>query len=108
MRSSDVCFALHTCLWARVVVNILSNGFPIYTVNVNTGAVLGAAAGIAGSYHVVLDASGTFAWTSGIPGQLARVPLYPALQPGVSTSIQGDSPDVTSLAFTPSGTVYFT
>jgi hypothetical protein len=79
----------------------------VFKINPKTGAVLTAPAfpGSSAAFHVTTSRDGSNAWTAGLPGQLAMVPLKP-FGPGTAVSLKGDDPGVTTVAFTPAGTFY--
>jgi len=85
-------------------------GDRIHKVDPGTGTVqTRTAGGIAGgSFHVTLDPSGTKAWTAGIPGQLAEVPVSPTFSNGIAHTLSGDDTQITSIAFDNSGQAYYT
>ena len=85
-------------------------GDRIHKVNPGTGTVqTRTAGGIAGgSFHVALDPGGTKAWTTGIPGEIAEVPVSPTFSNGISHNVTGDDGQITSIAFDSSGQAYYT
>ena len=72
----------------------------VFKINPKTGAVLTAPAfpGSTAAFHITTSRDGSDAWTSGLPGQLAMVPLKP-FGPGQAVSLKGDDPGVTTVAF---------
>jgi len=85
-------------------------GDRIHKVNPGTGTVQTRTAGgvAGGSFHVALDPSGTKAWTTGIPGEIAEVPVSPTFSNGISHNVTGDDGVITSIAFDNSGQAYYT
>jgi hypothetical protein len=70
----------------------------VFEVDPNSGDVQSVKSGVAGAYHVSVDPNGKRAWTAGIPGALAEVPLEPFAD-GTPRPITGDDPLVTSVGF---------
>jgi hypothetical protein len=77
----------------------------VFEVDPNTGAVTAKPSGIPAAYHVTVSRDGTTAWTAGIPGAVAKVPLKP-FGPGTPVPVRGDDQAVTTVGFTPSGVFY--
>jgi hypothetical protein len=79
----------------------------VFKIDPLTGSFQTAAAfpGSTAAYHITTTRDGSHAWTAGIPGQLAMVPLKP-FGPGTAVPLKGDDPGVTTVAFTPAGTFY--
>jgi len=70
----------------------------VFEVDPNSGAVQSVKSGVAGAYHVSVDPNGKRAWTAGLPGTLAEVPLEPFTN-GTPRPITGDDLLVTSVGF---------
>jgi hypothetical protein len=79
----------------------------IFKVNPASGALRSAPAGVPGAYHVTSDPDGKRAWSAGLPGPLAEVPLNP-FGAGGARAVSGDDASVTSVAFTPGGATFYT
>jgi hypothetical protein len=77
----------------------------IFKVNPTTGGVVSMPSGIATAFHVTVSPDGSKAWTAGLPGTLASVPLKP-FGPGVAEPLQGDDRAITTVGFAPQGTFY--
>jgi hypothetical protein len=79
----------------------------VYKVDPVTGKVQSVTSfpGSVAAFHITVSPDGSYAFTSGLPGQLAKVPLHP-FGPGVPVSLKGDDPAVTTVGFTPVGTFY--
>jgi hypothetical protein len=61
------------------------------------------------AYHLAVDPTGNVVYATGIPGNLASLPINPHLSgSGTVISLTGDNTQITSLAFTPGGTVFYT
>lgn len=76
-------------------------------VHLADGSVQSAPAGVAAAEQVNIWPDGTHAYTAGLPGDLASVPLKP-LGPGTKIPLTGDDTAVTAIGFTPKGTFYTT
>jgi streptogramin lyase len=77
-------------------------------VNPATGAFTTATPGVE-AYHLAVDPSLQRVWASGIPGALSSLSIDPALSgPGTILPLSGDDNALTSLAFAPGGTVFYT
>lgn len=79
----------------------------VQVVDVASGAVSPVPVGAPASFMLATDASGRTLYTSGLPGQLATVPLNP-LGPGRRVPITGDDVSLTGVAFAPGGTALYT
>jgi WD40 repeat protein len=79
----------------------------VQSVDVTTGAVRSVPVGAPASFMLATDASGATLYTSGLPGQLATVPLSP-LGAGRRVPITGDDLTITGVAFAPDGTALYT
>ena len=77
----------------------------VYKVNPDTGAYTTQPSGIPTAFHVTVAPDGSTAWTAGLPGQLASVPLKP-FGPGHAANLKGDDQAVTTIGFSPAGTFY--
>jgi LPXTG-motif cell wall-anchored protein len=77
----------------------------IFKVNPKSGAVVTQPSGIATAFHVTVAPDGTKAWTAGLPGTLASVPLKP-FGPGAAQPLHGDDQAITTVGFAPQGTFY--
>jgi hypothetical protein len=77
----------------------------VFKVHPQTGAYTAQPTGIANAYHVTVSPDGSFAWTAGLPGQLAKVPLKP-FGPGTPVVLRGDDLAVSTIGFTPLGAFY--
>jgi hypothetical protein len=77
----------------------------IFKVNPKSGTVVVEPSGIATAFHVTVSPDGTQAWTAGLPGTLASVPLKP-FGPGVARPLHGDDQAVTTVGFSPQGAFY--
>ena len=82
-------------------------GNAVHQVNPTTGAFTSATPGV-NAYHLAVDPSDNVVWASSIPGSLASVPINPFGGPGTVKSLSGDDTLITSLAFAPGGTVFYT
>jgi PEP-CTERM motif-containing protein len=82
-------------------------GNAVYQVNPGTGTFVGSTPGV-DAFHLAVDPSKNVVWASSIPGTLASVPINPFGPAGTVRSVTGADTVVTSLAFTPGGTVYYT
>ena len=79
----------------------------VQAVDVTTGAVRPVPVGAPASFMLATDPAGTTLFTSGLPGQLAPVPLNP-LGPGRRVPITGDDLSISGVAFAPGGTALYT
>ena len=79
----------------------------VEAVDVSTGAVQRISIGAPAAFMLATDSAGRTLYTSGLPGQLAEVPLAP-LGPGRAVPITGDDLQITGVAFAPNGTVLYT
>ena len=79
----------------------------VFKVNPGTGQVqsVDAFPGSVAAFHITVSPDGSYAFTSGLPGQLAKVPLQP-FGTGAAVSLKGDDPAVTTVGFTPVGAFY--
>jgi hypothetical protein len=77
----------------------------IFKVNPKTGAVTSVPSGIATAFHVTVSPDGSKAWTAGLPGTLASVPLKP-FGPGTPEPLHGDDRAITTVGFAPGRTFY--
>ncbi|HWI53458.1 MAG TPA: Ig-like domain-containing protein [Symbiobacteriaceae bacterium] len=82
-------------------------GDRVHKVNPTAGTVTTRTAGGTAAFHMALDPSGSKAWSSGIPGGLAEVPLTPFAN-GIFRPLTGDDTIITSLAFDEAGNGYYT
>jgi len=82
-------------------------GNAIHQVNPLTGTFTTAAPGVA-TFHLAVDPGKNVVWASSIPGSLASVPINPFGAAGTVKALSGDDTAITSLAFAPNGTVYYT
>lgn len=83
-------------------------GNAIYEVNPSNGATTSAPPNV-NAFHLSVDPGKQVVWASGIPGNLASVPINPNLHgSGTVLTLSGDNTQITSLAFTPLGTVFYT
>lgn len=81
-------------------------GNAVHQVNPVTGTFTTATPGVS-AFHLAVDPSKSFVWASGIPGALSAVPINPFGAAGTVKLLSGDDTSITSLAFTPGGTVYY-
>lgn len=77
----------------------------VFKVHPASGSVITVASGIPSAFHVTVSPDGSFAWTAGLPGQLAKVPLKP-FGPGSPVPLRGDDQAVSTIGFTPAGAFY--
>jgi hypothetical protein len=70
----------------------------VFQVDPASGAVQSVRSGAPDAYHVSVDPNGKRAWTAGLPGALAEVPLEPFAD-GTLRPLTGDDPLVTSVGF---------
>ena len=82
-------------------------GNAIHQVNPVTGTFTTATPGVA-TFHLAVDPGKNVVWASSIPGALASVPINPFGASGTVKLLSGPDTSITSLAFAPSGTVYYT
>jgi WD40 repeat protein len=83
-------------------------GNAVHQVNPATGAFTTATPGV-NAFHLAVDPSLQTVWASGIPGSLSSLPINPTLSgPGTILPLSGDDGALTSLAFAPGGTVFYT
>ena len=82
-------------------------GNAIHQVNPATGTFTTSIPGVA-AFHLAVDPSKNVVWASSIPGALASSPINPFGGAGTIRSLSGADTAITSLAFAPSGTVYYT
>lgn len=82
-------------------------GNAIYQVNPTTGTFTSASPAVQ-TFHLTVDPSKNVVWASSIPGSLASVPINPFGGSGTLKVLSGSDTSITSLAFTPGGTVYYT
>ena len=82
-------------------------GNAIHQVNPATGTFTTSFPGV-DAYHLVVDPNKNVVWASSIPGALASSPINPFGGAGTVRTLSGADTAVTSLAFTPGGTVYYT
>jgi WD40 repeat protein len=82
-------------------------GNAIHQVNPTTGTFTTAVPGV-NAFHLAVDPSKTVVWASSIPGALSSTPINPFGGPGTVRTLSGSDTAITSLAFAPSGTVYYT
>jgi hypothetical protein len=82
-------------------------GNAVHKVNRTTGTFQTRTAGGAAAFHMAMDPSGNNAWASGIPGQLASIPLNP-FSNGIVKTITGNDTAITSLSFKNASTVVYT
>ena len=77
----------------------------VFKINPTTGAVVTEPSGIKTAFHVTVSPDGSTAWTAGLPGELAKVPLRP-FGPGTRVPLRGDDAAVSTIGFTPTGAFY--
>jgi len=82
-------------------------GNRVHEVNPVGGAFTTVAPGV-DAYHLVVDPNKQVVWASSIPGSLSSVPINPFGTAGTPKTITGDDTLITSMAFTPGGTVFYT
>ena len=82
-------------------------GNAVHQVNPSTGTFTTATPGV-NAFHLAVDPSKNVVWASGIPGALSAVPINPFGAAGTVKTLSGNDTSLTSLAFTPGGTVYYT
>ncbi len=79
----------------------------IHKINPTTQMVQSQTAGGVNAYHMALDPSQTCAWATGIPGQMARIPLNPFAD-GIKVNLSGDDTVITSIAFQDTDHAFYT
>lgn len=79
----------------------------VQAVDVASGAVSHVPIGAPAAFMLATDATGHTLYTSGLPGQLAALPLAP-LRPGHAISLSGDDLKITGVAFAPDGEALYT
>jgi hypothetical protein len=77
----------------------------VFKVNPKTGAFTSQPSGIPTAFHVSVSPDGARAWTAGLPGKLASLPLKP-FGPGTAGNVQGDDQFITTIGFTPGRAFY--
>jgi len=82
-------------------------GNKVHKINIATQAVVTHNAGGVDAYHMAMDPGLQFAWASGIPGGLAKIPLNPFAD-GIAIPLTGDDEKVTSLAFQDADHAFYT
>ncbi len=85
-------------------------GNAVYKVNPTTGAFTGVNAGGTSAFHIMLDPNKTQAWTSGIPGTPATIPLSP-FSNGTAhplTNAAGAPAYIDTIAWDKSGDAFYT
>jgi WD40 repeat protein len=83
-------------------------GFAVHEVDPATGSFTSVNPNVP-AFHLAVDPGKQVVWVSSIPGALASVPIAPDLSgAGTVLALSGDDTAITSLAFTPSGTVFYT
>ena len=82
-------------------------GNAVHQVDLSGGGFTTATPGV-DAYHLVVDPGKQIVWASSIPGTLSSVPINPFGAAGTPKTITGDDTAITSMAFTPSGTVFYT
>ena len=81
----------------------------VHRVNPVGPVVSSASTGGPAAFHLTVDPSLSTVWASGIPGTLSRVPIGPAFGAvGTTVPVVGSNTSLTTLIFTPGGTVYYT
>jgi len=90
----------------RLLVGGTDSG-TVEAVDVATGAVHPVAVGAPAAFMLAADSTGRTLYTSGLPGQLATLPLDP-LGPGRAVAITGDDVRISGVAFAPDGTALYT
>jgi uncharacterized membrane protein len=86
--------------------NLLTAEGDVTEVNPITGQTQSFSSGPGGD-HLALDPTGQFAWTSGQPGELEKIPLNP-FSPPIPETLTGDDTLITAVAFDPAGNAYYT
>ena len=82
-------------------------GNAVYQVNPSTGTFTSATPSVA-AFHLEVDPSKNIVWASAIPGNLSSLPINPFGGAGTVLTLTGSNTAITSLAFTPGGTVFYT
>jgi WD40 repeat protein len=82
-------------------------GNAVHQVNPTNGSFTTATPNVA-AYHLAVDPSKNVVWASSIPGALASLPINPFGGAGTVLPLSGDDGAITSLAFAPGGTVFYT
>jgi WD40 repeat protein len=82
-------------------------GNAVHQVNPNNGTFTSATPTV-NAFHLAVDPGKQVVWASSIPGALASLPINPFGGSGSILSLSGDDTAITSLAFTPGGTVFYT
>jgi hypothetical protein len=82
-------------------------GQAIYQVDPTNGTFTSANPGV-DTFHLAVDPGKQVVWASSIPGSLASAPINPFGGAGTVKALSGDDVTITSLAFTPGGTVFYT
>ncbi len=86
-------------------------GNSVNMVNPTTGAFTTVNAGGINSYHIMLDPNGKQAWTSGIPGTPATIPLVPSFANGTAhplTFATGAPAYIDTIAWDSHGDAFYT
>ncbi len=83
-------------------------GNTVHMVNPGTATFVTRNAWGTSSFHLALDPSGTRAWSAGIPGPLAEIPLSPSFANGIPHALTGNDTVITSIAFDTTGKAYYT
>ena len=82
-------------------------GNAIHQVDPLTGTFTTSLPGVA-AFHLVVDPNKNVVWASSIPGALSSSPINPFGGAGTIRTLSGPDTAITSMAFTPGGTVYYT
>ena len=82
-------------------------GNAIHQVNPLTGTFTTSTPGV-DAFHLVVDPNKNVVWASSIPGALSSSPINPFGGAGTIRSLSGADTAITSMAFAPGGTVYYT
>lgn len=82
-------------------------GNSIHQVNPVTGTFTSSSPGV-NAFHLVVDPNKNVVWASSIPGALSSTPINPFGGAGTIRTLSGLDNNITSMAFAPSGTVYYT
>ncbi len=83
----------------------------VQEVSPTTGTVLATPSSGTSPLHMMVDPAGTTAWTSGIPGTPASLPLSPGLPgiaPGTPHPLSGDDTRITTIAWKNQSTAFYT
>lgn len=86
-------------------------GNAVYKVNPTTGTFTGVNAGGTNAFHIMLDPNKTQAWTSGIPGTPATIPLSPSFANGTAHPLafaSGAPAFIDTIAWDKSGNAFYT